>query len=157
MRPHAFRFWVLSRTGSPEQASRLPVDEQGRTATDLGRKDTVLVWPGETVRIAMDFFHGFEGEQLYHFHCHILERVDSGTEVQRKGGQAPNGGPGGALRDLAQERPSSEPHGHRGDGPSRGRCLLGRLDSGPESHLRAGAKQIFSPAPHGPLIQAVRH
>ena len=49
------------------------MDDSGRTATDLGFKDTVLVWPGETVRWAVDFAHGFEGEQLYMFHCHILE------------------------------------------------------------------------------------
>jgi suppressor of ftsI/bilirubin oxidase len=53
MHLHAFRFRVLGRTGSPEQVSRLAVDGQGRTATDLGWKDTVLVWPGETVRIAI--------------------------------------------------------------------------------------------------------
>jgi blue copper oxidase len=41
--------------------------------TDLGFKDTVLLWPGETVKCAMDFSHGFEGEQFYMFHCHILE------------------------------------------------------------------------------------
>ncbi|HVF01058.1 MAG TPA: multicopper oxidase domain-containing protein, partial [Rubrobacteraceae bacterium] len=36
MHLHAFRFRVLGRTGSPEQVSRLAVDRQGRTATDLG-------------------------------------------------------------------------------------------------------------------------
>src|SRR5918993_983621 len=51
MHLHAFRFRVLGRTGSPEQVSRLAIDRQGRTVTDLGWKDTVLVWPGETVRI----------------------------------------------------------------------------------------------------------
>lgn len=84
MHLHAFRFRVLSRTGSPEQVWRLAVDGQGRTATDLGWKDTVLVWPGETVRIAIDFSHGFEGEQLYLFHCHILEHEDSGMMVNVK-------------------------------------------------------------------------
>ena len=84
MHLHAFRFRVLGRTGSPEQVSRLAVDGQGRTATDLGWKDTVLVWPGETVRIAIDFSHGFEGEQLYLFHCHILEHEDSGMMVNVK-------------------------------------------------------------------------
>jgi len=56
----------------------------GRTSTDLGWKYTVLVWPGETVRIAVDFSHGFEGEQLYHFHCHILEHENSGMMVNVK-------------------------------------------------------------------------
>ena len=84
MHLHAFRFRVLGRTGSPEQVSRLALDGQGRTATDLGWKDTVLVWPGETVKIAVDFSHGFEGEQLYLFHCHILEHEDSGMMVNVK-------------------------------------------------------------------------
>jgi suppressor of ftsI/bilirubin oxidase len=49
------------------------VDERGRSVTDLGWKDTVLVWPGETVNWFLGFSHDFEGEQLYMFHCHILE------------------------------------------------------------------------------------
>jgi blue copper oxidase len=78
MHLHGFRFRVFGRTGSPEQVSRLAVDESGRTATDLGYKDTVLVWPGETVKCAVDFSHDFEGEQLYMFHCHILEHENAG-------------------------------------------------------------------------------
>jgi suppressor of ftsI/bilirubin oxidase len=70
---HGFQFRVLERVGTPEQVAHLAVDEKGRLVTDLGFKDTVLLWPGETVRCAMDFSHGFEGEQLYMFHCHILE------------------------------------------------------------------------------------
>jgi hypothetical protein len=35
----------------------LAVDDRGRLPTDLGRKDTVLVWPGETVRAVVDFAH----------------------------------------------------------------------------------------------------
>ena len=84
MHLHAFRFRVLGRTNSPGQVSRLAVDGRGRTVADLGWKDTVLVWPGETVRIAVDFSHGFEGEQLYLFHCHILEHEDSGMMVNVK-------------------------------------------------------------------------
>jgi blue copper oxidase len=60
------------------------VDEQGRTATDLGWKDTVLVWPGEMVSIAIEFSHGFDGEQLYLFHCHILEHEDAGMMLNLK-------------------------------------------------------------------------
>jgi FtsP/CotA-like multicopper oxidase with cupredoxin domain len=70
---HGFQFRILERAGSPEQVAHLAVDEKGRLVTDLGFKDTVLLWPGESVRCAMDFSHGFEGEQLYMFHCHILE------------------------------------------------------------------------------------
>jgi blue copper oxidase len=70
---HGFQFRILERVGTPEQVAHLVVDEKGRLATDLGLKDTVLLWPGETVRCAMNFSHGFDGEQLYMFHCHILE------------------------------------------------------------------------------------
>jgi blue copper oxidase len=70
---HGFQFRILERTGTPEQVAHLVVDEKGRLATDVGFKDTVLLWPGETVKCAMDFSHGFGGEQIYMFHCHILE------------------------------------------------------------------------------------
>jgi len=70
---HGVQFRVLERMGTPEQVAHLVVDEKGRLVTDLGFKDTVLLWPGETVKWAIDFSHGFEGEQLYMFHCHILE------------------------------------------------------------------------------------
>jgi len=38
----------------------------------------VLVWPGESVRIAIDFTHPFPGPQTYMFHCHNLEHEDAG-------------------------------------------------------------------------------
>jgi blue copper oxidase len=84
MHLHGFRSLVLGRTGSPEQVSRLAVDESGRTPTDLGFKDTVLVWPGETAKVAIDFSHGFEGEQFYMFHCHILEHENAGMMLNVK-------------------------------------------------------------------------
>jgi blue copper oxidase len=84
MHLHGFRFRVLERRNSPGQVAETAVDEQGRTVTDLGWKDTVLVWPGETVRIAIEFSHDFEGEQLYLFHCHILEHEDAGMMINLK-------------------------------------------------------------------------
>jgi blue copper oxidase len=70
---HGFQFRILERFGTPEQVAHLAVDEKGRLVTDVGFKDTVLLWPGETVKCAMDFSHDFEGDQFYMFHCHILE------------------------------------------------------------------------------------
>ena len=70
---HGFQFRILERVGTPEQVAHLVVDERGRLATDVGFKDTVLLWPGETVKCAIAFSHDFEGEQIYMFHCHILE------------------------------------------------------------------------------------
>jgi len=84
MHLHGLRFWVLERVNSPQQVGRLTVDGKGRTATDLGFKDTVLVWPGESTKVAVDFSHGFEGEQLYMFHCHILEHEDAGMMLNYK-------------------------------------------------------------------------
>ena len=84
MHLHGFRFRVLERRNSPGQVTAMAVDEQGRAVTDLGWKDTVLVWPGETVSIAIEFSHDFEGEQLYLFHCHILEHEDAGMMINYK-------------------------------------------------------------------------
>ena len=84
MHLHGFRCRVLERRNSPRQVAGTAVDEQGRTATDLGWKDTVLVWPGETVRIAIQFSHDLDGEQIYLFHCHILEHEDAGMMINYK-------------------------------------------------------------------------
>jgi len=78
MHLHGFHFQVVERQTSPAQVAALKVDETGRVATDLGWKDTVLVWPGESVRIAIDFALPFAGEQTYLFHCHNLEHEDGG-------------------------------------------------------------------------------
>jgi suppressor of ftsI/bilirubin oxidase len=78
MHLHGFHFQVLERQTSPEQIAALKVDDHGRLATDLGWKDTVLVWPGESVKIAIDFTMPFAGEQTYMFHCHNLEHEDGG-------------------------------------------------------------------------------
>jgi blue copper oxidase len=84
MHLHGFRFRVLERRSTPGQVAEMAIDEHGRTATDLGWKDTVLVWPGETVTIAIEFSHDFEDEQLYLFHCHILEHEDAGMMINYK-------------------------------------------------------------------------
>ena len=81
---HGFQFRVISRTGSPEQQSRLAVTQSGLACTDLGWKDTVLSWPGETVRIAIDFTHPYSGDQVYMVHCHNLEHEDGGMMVNMK-------------------------------------------------------------------------
>ncbi|TAK35978.1 MAG: multicopper oxidase family protein [Chloroflexota bacterium] len=81
MHLHGFQFQVLGRRNSPRQTQVLAIDEEMRLPTDLGRKDTVLVWPGETVRIAVDFSAAFPGDQTYLFHCHNLEHEDMGMMV----------------------------------------------------------------------------
>jgi blue copper oxidase len=81
MHIHGFSFQVLERLNSPPQLSAMARFGNGRTVSDLGWKDTVLVWPGETVRIAIDFAHAFPGDQTYLFHCHNLEHEDAGMMI----------------------------------------------------------------------------
>jgi suppressor of ftsI/bilirubin oxidase len=84
MHVHGFQFRVLERRGSPQQISHLALNAQGLLPSDLGWKDTVLVWPGETVRIALDFTHPFHGDQVYMLHCHNLEHEDQGMMLNFK-------------------------------------------------------------------------
>lgn len=84
MHMHGFQFQVLARQNSPEQLGRLGVHGRGRMVSDLGWKDTVLVWPGETVRIAVDLANDFEGDQTYVFHCHNLEHEDADMMVNMR-------------------------------------------------------------------------
>jgi suppressor of ftsI/bilirubin oxidase len=81
MHLHGVPFHVLARSESPQQLRAGVVNEQGLTATDLGWKDTVLVWPGETVRLVVDFSHPYAGDQVYLFHCHNLEHEDQGMMI----------------------------------------------------------------------------
>ena len=81
MHIHGFSFQVLERLNSPPELSSLARFGRGRHVSDLGWKDTVLVWPGETVRIALDFRHDFPGDQTYVFHCHNLEHEDAGMMI----------------------------------------------------------------------------
>ena len=81
MHIHGFSFQVLERLNSPPQWAATARFGKGRTVSDLGWKDTVLVWPGETVRIAIDFAHDFPGSQTHVFHCHNLEHEDAGMMI----------------------------------------------------------------------------
>lgn len=65
MHIHAVQFQLLSRTGG----------RGSLIATELGWKDTVLVMPGEKVRLIMTFP---QKKGLFVFHCHNLEHEDDG-------------------------------------------------------------------------------
>lgn len=67
MHLHDVQFQILDRDGKAP-----PAHEQGR-------KDTVLIAPGETVRI-ITRFHDDPGEYMYH--CHLLEHEDDGMMGQ---------------------------------------------------------------------------
>ena len=64
MHLHGTFFQVISRTGG----------RNGITAAEKGLKDTVLVMPGEKVRILTQF----NTPGLFVFHCHNLEHEDDG-------------------------------------------------------------------------------
>jgi Putative multicopper oxidases len=85
MHLHGYFYRVLERKGSPAQVKSRAVDAQGRLATDLGYKDTVLVWPGEMVSLVIDFGKpNYPGEQVFLFHCHNLEHEDQGMMLNVK-------------------------------------------------------------------------
>ncbi len=71
MHIHNVQFQVVQRL-SPSSASYATVS-QG--LVDSGWKDTVLVWPGERVKVAMTFG---PHRGMYMYHCHILEHEDMG-------------------------------------------------------------------------------
>ena len=81
MHLHGFSFRVLRRRGTFGPARALTTHGNGRLATDLGLKDTVVVWPNETVWIEIDFSlplsASFDGRQRYLFHCHNLAHGDA--------------------------------------------------------------------------------
>jgi len=81
MHIHGFQFHVLERRGSPAQVRAL-AGTRGRLPQDLGLIDTVHVWPGESVRIALDFSHPYSGDQDYVFHCHNLEHAELGMMIR---------------------------------------------------------------------------
>jgi FtsP/CotA-like multicopper oxidase with cupredoxin domain len=70
MHIHNVQFQVVQRT-PPSSTSSYSTANQG--FVDSGWKDTVLVWPGERVKVAMKF-EPYTG--MYMYHCHILEHED---------------------------------------------------------------------------------
>jgi suppressor of ftsI/bilirubin oxidase len=81
MHIHGFQFRVLERRGSPAQVSAL-AGARGLLPQDRGMMDTIHVWPGESVRIALDFSHSHSGDQDYVFHCHNLEHAELGMMIR---------------------------------------------------------------------------
>lgn len=59
---HGVQFRILQRDGQPPPAH------------EKGWKDTVQVYPGETVKVLATFLH----KGIYVYHCHILEHDDAG-------------------------------------------------------------------------------
>lgn len=78
---HGFQFRVVSRRISPPDIRARAVTDSGLSPHDLGLLDTIVIWPGEIVRIALDFSQPFKGVQRYMLHCHNLEHEDMGMMV----------------------------------------------------------------------------
>ncbi|MGR8980552.1 MAG: multicopper oxidase family protein [Gammaproteobacteria bacterium] len=70
---HGQSFQIVSRTISADRAADYSTVREG--FIESGLKDTVLVMPGETVRLIKPF-QDFKG--LFMFHCHNLEHEDMG-------------------------------------------------------------------------------
>lgn len=81
MHLHGFSFRVIERLGSPAMVRDL-AGASGLLPQDHGLIDTVHVWPGESVRIAIDFAHPHSGDQDYVFHCHTLEHAEVGMMLR---------------------------------------------------------------------------
>lgn len=81
MHLHGFSFRVLERLGSPAQIRPL-AGARGLLPQDLGVVDTLQVWPGESVKVAIDFSHPHAGDQDYVFHCHTLEHAEAGMMLR---------------------------------------------------------------------------
>jgi blue copper oxidase len=73
MHVHNVQFQVLER--QVDAQNRLAYEAVNAGFIDEGWKDTVLVWPGERVRVLVRF-QSFAG--LYLYHCHNLEHEDGG-------------------------------------------------------------------------------
>ena len=79
----AFSSAWLDRRGSPSQVRTLVgVGAPGLLPQDRSMRDTVHVWPGESVRIALDFSHLYFGNQDYVFHCRRLAHVEGGMMIR---------------------------------------------------------------------------
>ncbi len=69
MHVHGVQFQVLDRTGG----------RGGLIASEKGWKDTILLLPGEKVRVIMTFSNN---KGLFMLHCHNLEHEDDGMMLQ---------------------------------------------------------------------------
>ena len=78
---HGFQYRVLERRGSPAHLRELAVNGDSVPVTETGWKDSVLLWPGETIRLLVDFSHPFPGDQVYMLQCHNLEHENHGMMV----------------------------------------------------------------------------
>jgi FtsP/CotA-like multicopper oxidase with cupredoxin domain len=84
MHIHNVQFQIIQRLA----AATSSYNSVNNGFVDSGWKDTVTVWPGERVKIAM-MFAPHAG--MYMYHCHILEHEDMGMmrNLMIMGGEMP--------------------------------------------------------------------
>ncbi len=74
---HAIQYQILDRNGRAPSCDNLTTEDGRAACLDMGWKDTVLVGPGETVRL-VGRFDPSVNQGNYMYHCHILEHEDNG-------------------------------------------------------------------------------
>jgi bilirubin oxidase len=74
MHLHENSFRVVERSLDDDTlaALRATIEDE---VIDSGLRDTVLVWPGQRVQIAVPFAHH---KRHFLYHCHVLEHEDAG-------------------------------------------------------------------------------
>jgi FtsP/CotA-like multicopper oxidase with cupredoxin domain len=92
---HQDDFWVIERAGRP--------------VTPKGQQDTVIVYPGEEVKIRIQFTD-FTGKFVYH--CHILAHEDRGMMAVVD--VYPPGGKRGGASSRHSGHQAHQPHHHVG-------------------------------------------
>ena len=78
---HGHQFRMLERRTTAAHMRGAYTHPNGLAPMELGWKDTALLWPGETIRLAMDFSHAYAGDQVYMLQCHNLEHESHGMMV----------------------------------------------------------------------------
>jgi FtsP/CotA-like multicopper oxidase with cupredoxin domain len=87
---HEVFFEVVNRQAIDLGTGKLIGDPRPPEATENGRKDTVIAYPGEVTRVRMTFGPGGQ----YVWHCHILEHEDNEMMRPYRIGKEQPGQPG---------------------------------------------------------------
>ncbi len=76
--------WMMGHPYHIHDVQFRNLDRNGRApdATEQGLKDTVVVYPGEAVRLLLRFEDYTDPDLPYMYHCHILEHEDAGMMGQ---------------------------------------------------------------------------
>lgn len=76
---HAKGMWRIERASY--RMTEIALNARGISGAESGWKDSALLWPGETLKVGIDFPHPFPGDQVFMLQCHNLEHESSGMMV----------------------------------------------------------------------------